>query len=132
MLETILNEQHFYFSYTYDLTHSLQRIQDSVSVQKSIFDRVSCFFLLILGYNTILTISLIYRRIKDLFGITFCYVGLILPMRWAHFFFQLCWGVSIYSKFAVYKLLSRHIDNYNLYKWNTCFVLHKMELFYYR
>jgi hypothetical protein len=40
MLDTILNEQHFYFSYTYDLTHSLQRIQEHAPIQQTMFEKV--------------------------------------------------------------------------------------------
>lgn len=42
MLESVLRAQHFYFSYTYDLTHSLQQLQNTNPdfLASSIYERV--------------------------------------------------------------------------------------------
>ncbi len=49
MVETFLSTQHFYYSHTYDLTHSLQKLQDKTPefANQPVFERVRFKILII-------------------------------------------------------------------------------------
>lgn len=74
MIERVLRTQYFYFSYTYDLTHSLQQLNNTNPefLFNSIYERVSSRFKLkIYKLNKVHYISFIDRLMLNMFGIIF-------------------------------------------------------------
>ena len=59
MIEYILGSENFYFSYTYDLTHTLQRLQNTTPEFYSapLIDRVSCCWLYLTSIKTFLHLN---------------------------------------------------------------------------
>lgn len=91
MIEHVLNIPHLYFSYTYDLTHSLQRLHNTMpeflQVSQIQHEQLKKISLLIYVLYLIFRYHYMKELMKDLFGIVILFVIWSVSRRWPSLFY---------------------------------------------